>query len=108
MGSGGVTPEGFGSSVALSADGNTALVGGDLDNNNVGAAWVFTRANGVWTQQGAKLVGSGYIVGSKGVLQGSSVALAGDGNTAFVGGQWDNNYIGAVWVFNVRMARGRR
>ena len=35
----------FGASVALSADGNTALIGGDLDSSN-GAAWVFTR-NGV-------------------------------------------------------------
>jgi hypothetical protein len=24
----------------------------------LGAAWVFTRSNGVWTQQGAKLVGT--------------------------------------------------
>jgi hypothetical protein len=30
-----------GNSVALSADGNTAIVGGDADNSNVGAVWVF-------------------------------------------------------------------
>jgi hypothetical protein len=24
-----------------------------------GATWVFTRSNGVWTQQGTKLVGTG-------------------------------------------------
>jgi hypothetical protein len=24
-----------------------------------GATWVFTRSNGVWTQQGSKLVGTG-------------------------------------------------
>ncbi|HWX51757.1 MAG TPA: hypothetical protein VNY34_00610, partial [Solirubrobacteraceae bacterium] len=33
----------FGLSTALSADGNTALIGGPNDNANVGAAWVFTR-----------------------------------------------------------------
>jgi hypothetical protein len=34
----------FGTSVALSADGNTALIGGPEDNNGVGAAWLFTRS----------------------------------------------------------------
>jgi len=47
-----------GFSVALSADGNTALIGGP-DDGTAGAAWVFTRANSTWTQQGAKLVSSG-------------------------------------------------
>ena len=28
----------------MSADGNTALVGGDIDNGGAGAAWVFTTA----------------------------------------------------------------
>src|SRR5213078_3885734 len=41
----------FGASVALSADGDTALIGGPLDTGNVGAAWAFTRSGGVWTQQ---------------------------------------------------------
>ena len=34
-------------SVALSADGNTAIVGGLADNRITGAAWVYTRSNGV-------------------------------------------------------------
>jgi hypothetical protein len=41
-----------GRSVALSADGNTAIVGGPADNSGIGAAWVYTRSNGIWTQQG--------------------------------------------------------
>jgi uncharacterized protein (TIGR03437 family) len=85
-------------SVALSADGNTAIVGGPDDNSQVGAAWVFTRSGGVWTQQGGKLVGTG-VAGSEGVKQGRSVALSADGNTALVGGFLDNNDVGAVWVF---------
>jgi len=85
-----------GRSVALSADGNTALVGGAADNNNAGAVWVYTRSGSVWTQQGSKLVGTGAI-GNAG--QGISVALSADGNTALVGGHIDNNGAGAVWVF---------
>jgi hypothetical protein len=90
----------FGYSVALSADGNTAIIGGPDDNSFIGAAWVFTRSNGVWTQQGSKLVGSG---GSGQSGQGVSVALSSDGNTAIVGGPTDNNsgvdFVGAAWVF---------
>src|SRR5262245_6858351 len=41
-----------GNSVALSADGNTLIVGGPLDSNNAGggAVWVFTRSGNAWTQ----------------------------------------------------------
>jgi len=38
------TSVGFGSWVALSADGNTAIVGGPNDNGGAGAAWIFVRA----------------------------------------------------------------
>jgi FG-GAP-like repeat/FG-GAP repeat len=84
-----------GRSVALSADGNTAIVGGPADNAGAGAAWIFTRSGGVWTQQ-AKLTGSDVVGAAK---QGSAVALSGDGNTAIVGGYGDNTYSGAAWVF---------
>ncbi|SPF51805.1 conserved exported hypothetical protein [Candidatus Sulfopaludibacter sp. SbA4] len=86
-----------GTSVALSQDGNTAIEGGPLDANGLGAAWVFTRAAGVWTQQ-QKLVGT-LPSGSFGSAQGTSVALSSDGNTAVVGAPNDGNGIGAVWVF---------
>ncbi len=96
IGTGAVGPAAQGGSVALSADGNTAVVGGNNDNSGVGAAWVFTRSNGVWTQQGAKLVASDAIGSPQ---QGNSVALSADGNTAVVGGHGDNAGIGAAWVF---------
>ncbi|MBS0618464.1 MAG: hypothetical protein JSR44_09760 [Spirochaetes bacterium] len=86
----------FGASVALSADGTTALVGGVRDNSNQGASWVFTRSGSVWTQQGSKLVGTGNIGTA---MQGNSVALSANGNTAIVSGNADNSYQGAVWVF---------
>ena len=85
-----------GDSVSISADGNTAIVGGFGDNNYAGAAWVWTRSGGVWTQQGSKLVGSGAVGNAS---QGLSVSLSGDGNTALVGGDGDNNNAGAVWVW---------
>jgi hypothetical protein len=47
-------------SVTLSGGGNTAIIGGFADDNNMGAAWVFTRSDGVWTQK-AKLIGTGAI-----------------------------------------------
>ena len=85
-----------GYSVALSGDGNTAIIGGLGDNIDSGAAWVFTRSGGVWTQQGHKLVGTGATEEAR---QGCSVALSGDGNTAIVGGPGDNSGAGAVWPF---------
>ena len=100
-----------GSSVSLSADGNTAIVGGRGDDFlggaepyvvGVGAAWVFTRSAGVWTQQGSKLVGTGYVGNS---TQGSSVAVSGDGYSAIVGGPNDDGNstgfgVGATWAFS--------
>src|SRR5260370_38939179 len=41
-----------GTSVSLSADGNTAIVGGFGDDNGGGAAWVHTRSGGGGGQQG--------------------------------------------------------
>jgi FG-GAP repeat len=87
----GAAVQGF--SVALSADGNTAIVGGPGDNSFVGAAWVYTRSGGVWTQQ-QKLVANNAVGAAQ---QGLSVALSADGNTAIVGGPFVG--IGAAWVF---------
>ena len=102
VGTGAVGNSHQGTSVALSADGNTAIVGGPDDNfsqgnnSNVGAAWVFTQSGGVWSQQGSKLVGTGALGNAH---QGTSVALAADGNTAIVGAPGDHSHAGAVWVF---------
>ncbi|MGA8468552.1 MAG: hypothetical protein WB721_06840, partial [Pseudolabrys sp.] len=84
-----------GASVALSADGNTAIVGGPGDNNGQGAAWVYTRSGGVWTQQGNKLV----TVASGAAQQGVSVSLSSDGNMAIVGGPGDTSGQGAAWLY---------
>jgi hypothetical protein len=86
----------FGKSVALSGDGQTALIGGSSDNGGHGSAWAFARSGEEWTQQGPKLtpageVGEGYF--------GVSVALSKDGSTAVIGGSGDSAYTGAAWIF---------
>jgi hypothetical protein len=100
--------EGF--SVALSADGNTAIFGAPQIlgcspscSPKYGETWVFTRSpDGLWSQQ-AKLVGIDII--GRYAYQGYSVSLSGDGNTAIVGGPLDNyndttrEGTGAAWVF---------
>ncbi|MCX6187029.1 MAG: cadherin-like beta sandwich domain-containing protein [Bacteroidetes bacterium] len=98
VGTGNVGTAQQGISVKLSADGNTAIVGGNSDDNGQGAAWIYTRSGGVWSQQGSKLVDTGGVVGSN-KQQGSSVSLSADGNTAIVGGNGDNSNQGAIWVY---------
>jgi len=97
VGSGAVGIAEQGYSVSLSSDGSIAIIGGDRDNGYVGAAWVFSRSGGIWTQQGNKMVGTGGV--GTNISQGKSVAISGDGKTVIVGGQVDNNGIGASWVF---------
>lgn len=96
VGSGAIGAARQGVSVNLAEDGNTAIVGGSADNGFAGAAWVWTRSGGVWTQDGSKLVGSGSVGPAR---QGISVALSADGNIATVGGNTDNGGTGATWVW---------
>jgi hypothetical protein len=115
----------FGTSVALSADGNTLAVGADGESSaatgingnqadfsarNAGAAYVFVRNGTTWTQQA-------YVKASNTGLNdlfGLALALSADGNTLAVGAageasvafgingpQADNSLpdAGAVYVF---------
>jgi hypothetical protein len=88
----------FGLSVALSGDtlvvgaaqersGATGVNGEQADNSkpNAGAAYVFTRSGGVWTQQ-AYLKASNTDAGDG---FGTSVAL--EGNTLVVGAPWERS-----------------
>ena len=79
----------FGHSLALSAAGNTALIGGYADNDGNGAAWLFKRSGTTWTQEGEKLRGGATA------LRGASVALAGDGDLALIGHPSSNDGHGA-------------
>ncbi|HTA05643.1 MAG TPA: IPT/TIG domain-containing protein [Solirubrobacteraceae bacterium] len=87
----------FGRAVALSADGQTALIGGPTATGSVGAAWTFARSGAVWTQQGAALLGGEAELGAGHF--GKSVALSGDGQTALVGAPEANGARGTVWAY---------
>jgi len=82
-------------SVALSSDGDTALVGASGDNANRGAVYVFVRSNGLWTQQ-QKLTASD---GASPDCFGSRIALSSDGNTALIGASGNSGDGGAAYVF---------
>jgi len=82
--------------VSVALKGNTLIVGGYTDDTNTGASWIFTRTDGVWTQQGPKLIASDAIGLAN---QGFSVAISEDENTVAIGGPQDNGGIGAVWIF---------
>ena len=115
------TGDGFGSSVAV--DGNTLVVGAPSEDSNAtgingnqannsasgsGAVYVFTRSNGVWTQQA-------YLKASNTGVQdhfGTSVALSGetlavgapdeDSNAMGINGNQSDNSAensGAVYIF---------
>ncbi len=95
----------FAETVALSGEGDTALIGAPEDDNRVGAAWIFTRSGSSWTQQGSKLTGEGEqgagtrFDPERGGAFGAGVALSADGSTAMVGGPADDELQGAIWPF---------
>jgi uncharacterized repeat protein (TIGR03803 family) len=88
------TPQ-FGVSVSLSADGDTAIVGGNADDSNAGAAWIFSRSGSSWGT-GTKLIGSGAVGSAR---QGSAVAISANGQYAVVGGNSDDGNKGAGWIW---------
>jgi len=86
----GAASDQFGYSVAVSADGNTTIVGAINDDvgglSGQGSASVFTRVGGVWTQQQTLTQSDGLF----GDNFGWSVALSADGNTTIVGAASDD------------------
>ena len=81
----------FGISVALSGD--TAVIGADLDDDkgeNSGAAYVFTRSNGTWSQQAKLTATDGEAVDIFGVR----VAISGD--TALIAARRDDDDVNGV------------
>jgi hypothetical protein len=97
----------FGASVALSADGRTALIGGPANSGEEetgqerGTAWVFVHA-GRWTQQGGRLLSGA----------GASVALSADGNTALLNEHGYKSFLytraGSTWSFSTTLEGGER
>jgi hypothetical protein len=95
----------FGCDVSLSSDGNTALIGANAEdtspNSNNGAAYVFTRSAGTWTQQQKLLASDSASNDNFGI----SVSLSADGLTAIVGAESESTspdlYNGAAYVYTL-------
>jgi hypothetical protein len=94
----------FGFSVAVSADGTTAIVGAPAVNREAGAAYVFHASDaGSWSSSDTPTATLTPASGPKEVF-GYNVALSGDGTTAFVGAPaagGSNDSPGAIHVFHV-------
>jgi hypothetical protein len=82
----------FGFAVAIS--GSTAVVSAEQTNSDTGAAYVFVKSAGVWSQQ-AELTAFDAAVGD---AFGNSVAIS--GSTAVIGDQAEGGHVvGAAYVF---------
>ncbi|MHB8645903.1 MAG: Ig-like domain-containing protein [Thermomicrobiales bacterium] len=99
----GVPSDYFAQSVALSRDGNTAIVGAFGKGNGMGAAYVFTRSGGAWGQR-QDLAISGATNRD---YFGYAVAISGDGNTVLVGAWGGAAYVytkvGATWTLQQKL-----
>src|ERR1700744_343176 len=91
----------FGDAVALSADGNTAVIGGFGDNSQVGAAWVFTRGASGWAVQQKLLAPTS---GNDKELTpgefGNRVSLNAAGTSVLIAGAEDHAFVGAASLFS--------
>ena len=88
----------FGSSVALSGNGEVALVGAPTTNSDAGAAYVYTSSTEAWSSTST----SGPVTLSvpSGASQFAySVVLSGNGEVALVGAPFTNSGAGAVYVY---------
>lgn len=85
----------FGTSVGVSTDGRTVLVGAPGAADGKGEAWVYRSANGgVWV--GSRLPVKGATAKS---AVGDAVGLSADGRRAVVGAPGDDKEKGAVFMF---------
>ncbi|MGO8907034.1 MAG: hypothetical protein ACLQMH_15645, partial [Solirubrobacteraceae bacterium] len=85
----------FGYSVSIAAkEGNYALIGGPLNKENTGAAWVFLRSGTSWAFQ-AELTGKEE---SGAAEFGRSVSLSAEGTYSLIGGPENKEGLGAAWV----------
>jgi hypothetical protein len=108
----------FGESVALSAEGNTALIGapgnGQTEPAEPGAAYVFTRAGSTWTQRG-QFTPSGASwqeeLENGSPEFGTAVALSGKGRSAIIGASdfesgWASVFVSPATITSVSPAGG--
>ena len=91
----------FGTTVAISGDGDTVIVGAngeDTGGDGAGAAYVFTRSGTSWSQQ-AKIQASDITTYDE---FGYAVAIDNDGDTAIIGSQYEDDTAanaGSAYIF---------
>ncbi len=86
----------FGNSVALSADGTSALIGALRNGSSFSYANIYSKdAEGAWTKL-AKLTPDSITSGDS---FGCSVAFSDDGTVALIGDYSNNSYTGAAYIF---------
>ena len=94
----------FGYSVSISLDGNTLAIGAfyrdETNLTNVGAVYIYTKANGLWSQE-AKIIPTGSVAEDH---IGYAVSVSGDGTrVAFSAPDADNgaalSNAGAIYVY---------
>ena len=101
LASDGASGDYFGSSVSISSDGLTAIVGAysDVENGSrSGSAYIFKYANGVWSQTEELLASDGATYDNFGY----SVSISSDGLTAIVGAYGDDDNgssSGSAYIF---------
>jgi len=89
----------FGCSVSLNAKGDVLAVGGNEDNNNIGAVWIFIKNNNKYIEFN-KYICSETIKNLSGyIASGSTVCLNESGNMLFIANLTDNGN-GSVTIFN--------
>ena len=87
----------FGSTIALSADGDKAFITAINDNGSKGAVWGFQNFTTSWNQLGTKIMASNYSNTSH---FGSSIALSANANKIIIGAPLENNFKGAIYHYN--------
>jgi FG-GAP repeat/IPT/TIG domain len=92
--------EEFGYGVALSGEGNDALVGAPLANNERGAAWLYARSGTSWDEvRELKARGTSEAKEEHKARFGKSVSLSANAETLLVGGPAETGDEGTAWVF---------
>jgi hypothetical protein len=86
----------YGGTLAISADGNTVLVGAPREQSGIGGVWVYRRSGSTWTQDGPRL----NPPGEQGTPSfGDSVSVSADGARALIGSGTENDDGGTAWIF---------
>jgi hypothetical protein len=91
-----------GFSVAISADGTTALVGGNQVGSFPGVVHIFrVSSEGSWASSSSPTATLSNSGGAPNDDFGNSVAISGDGTTALIGAPGVGSFTGAAYLFHV-------